>query len=165
MRIADKGIIEFFTLFTNSSQVPITTADGKYTQQRTTDNKYWDGGAWQTTQTLLSMTKIGDANSPGLWKLTFNSAAESPDTYLFVISDDNGNAANSPQKSSVVVGDALAKFQEFAAAAATGKAVYDPVTSILTLTLLDGVTTFDFNMKDVNGNAAGLNPHFEKVPV
>ena len=52
-------------------------------------------------------------------------------------------------------------------AAAVGRALYDPITSILTLFKKDqpAVTHKQFNCKDKNGNPAGNNTIFEKVPI
>jgi len=144
----------------------VTTSLMQTTVQRTSDFNYWDGDSFETAPTQLSMTKISDANSPGLWQFLFPTTGFNADTYLFDITDASvaKDAVNVPLQHVAIVGDMLAMFQEWAAAGAIGKAVYNSTTSVLTLTFVNGTDTLSFDMKDSVGNPAASSPFFEKIP-
>jgi len=172
MRYATGSVIGIETLFLDQLKVPIITADGKITVRRLSDDLYFDGTFtagvpnFIATPTLLSMSKVGDADSPGWWKFDFDTSKLSSDDYVFTITDANALAKNVPQLSKAIVGDLLALAIESGAAGAVGKVVYNEETSILDLYEWDDSTTIfkSFDMKDINGSPAGTLPFFQKIP-
>ena len=166
VRYANKETIDVFTIFRDTDKVEITNATGEIAILRTSNNEYWDGDSWETAPTQLSMTEVSEANSPGLWKFSFDTSTFSPDSYLFFITDASGNAANSPQDASAIVGDALVVIAEQSAAGVMGRVVYDSSASTITLYKFDDPNTIlqVFDAEDVTSNPASVNRMFEKIP-
>jgi hypothetical protein len=170
VKFANKLPVDVQHIFRDDSKQTIITAIGQTTIQRTSDKKYWNEtlllgvGDWQDAQHQNVMTKVGDTNSPGMWEYILVTATFSPDSYIFIITDSASKAANVPATFTGIVGDMLALFQEWAAAGAIGKAVYNAGTSVLTLTFVNGTDTLLFDMKDAVGNPAESAAFFQKVP-
>ena len=165
-------VIEVNSIALDQLKQVVTNAVMEITYQRTSDGQYFDGtltagvANFAVSATLLSMTEISDVNSPGKWQFLFDTNGLSPDTYLGVITDSSGNVKNVPQFTEDTVGDGLAKQIELAASNGVGRALYDEVTSVMTLySWRDSSTVVgSFDMKDKDGNPAGLSDFFEKVP-
>jgi hypothetical protein len=163
---AHKAPVDIQTLFVDNNNNPITTAVGQVTVQRTDDYQYWNGTNFQIAPFQLSMNKISDANSPGLWEFIFLTALLPRNSYLFIVTDSASNAVNVPQKAKAVVGDQAMRLDEIAAAAVVGKVKRDEVLSTITLSEYDDVdeTLAVFDVKDIAESPALAGPVFEKTP-
>ena len=71
------------------------------TIMRKSDGKYYDGAAWQTTKTDLTVTEQDATNSPGLYHYTTPSLAEDE----YVVTVNTANAANVPQMGTIKAGE------------------------------------------------------------
>ena len=167
MRYATNATIPIQARLEDNLKVPITTAAGRVTIRRLSDDKYFNGATFDAAPTLLVMTEISEANSPGWWEFNFNTNGFPDDTYIFTVTDNNSLAANTPQIGESIVGDALTKAIEAAAAGGVGRVVYNAVTSQIKLYKWDdpAAVLFTFNTKDSNGNPSLNQPIFEKVSV
>jgi hypothetical protein len=164
------AIIGIETLFQDQNKNPLTTAAGKVTARRLSDDQFAQdaaGASFGSSAVLMNMTKASDAEAPGWQKFDFDTSLLAADSYVFVITDGNSNAVNVPQTAKAIVGDGLAKASEAAAAAAEGKSVYDEGTSILTLYKIDEPTTIEkqFNCKNRSGGPSGDGEIFQKIPI
>lgn len=151
--------------FIDSNGNKLPTAVAVLTARRAADFLYFNGTIWIATPTQLPMTKVGDANSPGEWWFKF-PAGLAEDEYIIEIIDTSGLSVNNIQIGKLIVDDELVKRSMIAASGAIGKAVYDKVTSIMTLYRYDddSVVVHAFDMKNESGDPAGESAFFEKLP-
>jgi hypothetical protein len=159
--------IRIEAIFRDISKNPITTADGRVTIRRHSDDLYFNGSAWQAAPFDLVMTKLGHVNHPGIWEYNFNTNTMDADVYTMSATDNNALAKNVPQVGESSVGSKLAEATERGAAGAIGKVVYNELTSELTLYAWDDDTKVVkvFNCKDSQGNASGKGVIYEKLPI
>lgn len=167
---ARKEKLDVRTFFEDEDGNFITTALGKATIQRISDDQYWAGVGitFQAAPTSIALVKVGDTNSPGEWK--FNPPLDTnglpDDTYIFVFRDSNGNATNDPLYFTAIVGGTIVDLAEISAAGVWARVNFDEGTGVVTLYKWDDPNTPIrlFDVKDKDGMPAGLNRMFEKVP-
>jgi len=150
------------------NKVPITNADIKCTVRRQADDMYWTGTGttFQAAPTLIALTELSEANSPGWWRKLFDTTGIAAATYTVTFTDSSGNADNYPQYGEIIVGEGVVLLSEIAAAGVVAKVTYDEVASTITLQRWDAPNTTlqIFDAKDKDGNPALLNTMFEKIP-
>ncbi len=96
-RFLEGATIPYEAYFVDANGDGITTAAGKISIRRKSNNQYWNGATWQAANFQLTMTKVGDANSPGFWEFDFDSTVgDAVDDYVALMSDSSGNAVNRP---------------------------------------------------------------------
>jgi len=150
------------------NKVPITNADIKCTVRNQKTDLYWTGtgATFQAAPTLIDLTELSEANSPGWWRKLFDTTGIAAATYVVTFTDSSGEADNYPQYGEIVVGDGVVLLSEIAAAGVIAEVKYDEVGSIITLRRWDdpSKTLQIFDAKDKDGNPALLNTMFEKIP-
>ena len=105
MRYALNETISIQAIFEDQFKVPITTATGKLTIRRLSDDKYFDGvSTWSATLVLIDMVKVSDANAPGWWRFLFNTTGMAKETFITTVTDGSANAKNVPQQGELITG-------------------------------------------------------------
>ena len=96
--------------FENQAGSPVLGAAGGHAVRRDFDDQFWDGSEWQELRVFLPMDKISDLNSPGEFKIKFDSSVgEKSDLYTVYLKDINGVAFNQLEPLYFLVGGSFAK--------------------------------------------------------
>ena len=131
--------------------------------------KYWDGSAFVVALTLIPMPLVDSVNSPGERRYILDTTNLPSNTFSYKADDittPTKLAANMPQVGSDQFEDGMAHQVKLAASAASGKAVYDPGSSVESLSEWADPSDIvaESDMKDIAGAPAGQNDFYEKVP-
>ncbi len=96
------------TRFEDSAGVGITNATAVVFIQRTSNNEYWNGAAFQVARISIAMDEFDEVNSPGVWRLDFDTTVGNLiDDYVFEVQDTSGNAFNRVEQGFAFVGGYL----------------------------------------------------------
>jgi len=96
------------TRFEDVNGAGITNATGVIFIQRTSDNEYWNGSAFQVARVSIVMDEFDETNSPGVWRFDFDSSVgDLIDNYAFEAVDTSGNSVNLPEQGFAFVGGYL----------------------------------------------------------
>ena len=146
--------------------VPSTTSIGRvFVRLVGAPDTYYNGSAYVATRTAIAMSEVGDTLAAGFHRYNLVTTGMTAGHHVIETEDTTANSDN--PKAPYTLQLITAQGADDANAAAVGKAVYDPITSILTVYKKDQPTVVhkQFDCKDVDGAAAGTNPIYQKLPI
>jgi len=163
-------VIPLSAILTDENGDPITNGAATISIQRK-DNLYLNfvASTWGASAVNNAMSVVSVGNSPGQFFLGLDTdglGLGESNELRYVVKDANSNAENVPSYGGDSIGGGLAHQNELGANFAVGKAVYDANTSELKLYRWDDPTVLiaTHDMKDSNGDPAGLIAQFAKIP-